>query len=137
MSLLAHVNDIVVSDPVVDLSAGGVPSGIPRVASPSVYGDRWSGREIVTRVGGPTQLCEVVIFDAAEAFQCELRLCCPRFFCFQHFVDTLIAALSIFMGSHAHRPSVHGDVVAELQIVALLAKAFLVTCVRKRDGYCS
>ena len=61
MSLLVHVDDIVVSDPIADLSLGGIPNGIPRVAAP------WEG--IVTRIGGQTQLCEVAIFDAAEAFQ--------------------------------------------------------------------
>ena len=81
MSLLAYVDNIVVSDPIVDLSIGGIPSGVPRVAAPSTY-DHWHGMEIVMRVGGPTQLCEVAIFDAAEAFQRELRLCCPHFFVF-------------------------------------------------------
>ena len=56
MSLLAHIDGIVaVSVPVVDLSVGGIPNGVPRVADASAY-DRWHGREIVTRMGGLTQL---------------------------------------------------------------------------------
>ena len=134
MSLLAYVDDIVVSDPVVDLSIGGIPSGIPRVAAPSAY-DYWHGSEIVASVGGLTQLCEVAIFDAAEAFQRDLRLCYPRSFFFQRFADILMAALSIFAGSLGHRPRVHGGVVTGSRIVALLARAFLVAYMWKRDGY--
>ena len=79
MSLLPYADNIAVSDPIVDLSVVGVPSEISRVAASSAY-DRWRGRKIVMHARGPTQLCEVAIFDAVEAFQCKLRLCCPRFF---------------------------------------------------------
>ena len=118
MSLLPYADNIAVSDPIVDLSVVGVPSEISRVAASSAY-DRWRGRKIVMHARGPTQLCEVAIVDAAKAFQCKL----PPFF-FWRFVDTLIAALSAFTGSHIQRPRVRGDVVAESRIVALLARAF-------------
>ena len=57
-----------------DLSVGGVPSGIPGPAAASSYtvatssSGRWHPNERLTCEGGPTQVCEIAIFDAADAF---------------------------------------------------------------------
>ena len=58
---------IVAAGSTIDLSVGGVPSGIPGPALPSSY-LLWRGRERLTREGGPTQVCEVALFVAADAF---------------------------------------------------------------------
>ena len=130
----AYVDDIVTSGPAVDLSFGGVTSGIPGPTASSSY-HRWRRREILTHKGGPTQVCEITMFYAAGAFRYKLMLCFPHCAYFHRFAATLTAALDAFTGSHFPRPRVRGEVVTGSCMVALLARTFLVTCARKADCY--
>ena len=84
------------------------------------------------RPGGLIQICEAAIFHAAESFHDELKIQCPRCLCLQHFADTLMAALDTFAGIQVRSLRICGVAVEVLRIVALLSKAFLLTCVQNK-----
>ena len=109
----AYGDDHVTAGSYGDLSVGGVPGGIlgPAAASSYIVATssyrRWHPNERLTRrQGGPTQIFEIAIFYAADAFRYELNLCYPHCAWFQHTVSTLTAALSAFAGCHLLAPQV-------------------------------
>ena len=135
----AYGDDRIASGSYGDLSVGGMPREIPGPAAASSYTVAtssyrcWHPNERLTRQGGPTQVCEITIFDAADAFRYEFNLCYPRCARFQLSVATLMAVLSAFAACHLPAPQVGGEVLAGSFLVVLLARVYVETCAHKGD----
>ena len=118
----------------VDLAEGGVPDGVPGPANEPPYRFH-RGRDLLRRQGQAVDPGELALFDAADRFREEFRQQYPRCAWLHSTARDLKAALRRWQGVHPPGLLMFDEVVAGSRILPLVARAFLMTCARKRDCY--
>ena len=118
----------------VDLAEGGVPDGVPGPANEPPYRFH-RGRDLLERQGQAVDPGELALFVAADAFRMEFRQQYPRYEWLHSAARILKAALRRWLGERPLGTLMFDGVVAGSRILPLVARAFLMTCARKRDCY--